>query len=238
MELLRVYHIDNKYRCGVNRDGGYVLAELEGGYDCYISAGISDEESFSKHFIDKYGLDEYNCFGFDATIEKYPYEYTNKISFIKKNIGPVNDEQQTNLSYLANKYSNIFLKMDIEGGEYPWLFSLSEMQLSRFKQIVIEFHGITNDGWGYWNQDKMKCLQKLASTHFLVHAHGNNFGPVLHGIPDVIELTYVNKAYFNGITPEYNRVPLPMVGLDFPNNMEYNDIPLNHEPFVCNSTMK
>jgi len=40
LELLRVYHFDKKIRCGLNSDGGYVIAELDGDYDCYISAGI------------------------------------------------------------------------------------------------------------------------------------------------------------------------------------------------------
>ena len=54
LELLQVYKYDKKIRLGTNGDGGYVMAELDGGYDCYISAGISDEESFSRDFIDKY----------------------------------------------------------------------------------------------------------------------------------------------------------------------------------------
>jgi len=46
LELLQVYNFDKKIRCGSNTDGGYVLAELDGDYDCYISAGISNEESY------------------------------------------------------------------------------------------------------------------------------------------------------------------------------------------------
>ena len=130
LELLQVYHFDKKYRCGVNMDGGYVLADLDGGYDCYISAGISNEESFSRDFINKYNMNEYNCFGFDGTINNYPYNYTNKISFIKKNINKLNDDNNSNLSYLTNNYNNIFLKMDIEGGEYPWLLQIDENLLN------------------------------------------------------------------------------------------------------------
>jgi hypothetical protein len=29
LELLQVSHIDKKIRCGTNRDGGYVIAELD-----------------------------------------------------------------------------------------------------------------------------------------------------------------------------------------------------------------
>ena len=72
LELLQVYNFDNKIRCGRNNDGGYVFAELDGEYDCYISAGISNEESFSRDFINKYNMNEYNSFGFDGTIDNYP----------------------------------------------------------------------------------------------------------------------------------------------------------------------
>ena len=84
LSLLQVYNFDKKIRCGCNSDGGYVFAELDGEYDCYISAGISNEESFSRDFIKKYNMTEYNSFGFDGTINNYPYNYTNSISFIKK----------------------------------------------------------------------------------------------------------------------------------------------------------
>ena len=230
-ELLKVYNFDKKIRCGANSDGGYVFAELDGEYDLYISAGISNEESFSRDFINKYNMSEYNSFGFDGTIDKYPYEYTKNISFIKKNISILNDDNNTDLSFLAIKYNNIFLKIDIEGGEYPWLLSLNEELLHNFKQIVIEFHGITDDGWNTPYNDKVKCLEKLEKTHYIVHAHGNNYGPVVNKIPDVIELTYVNKKYFES-EPELNTKPLPTCGLDFPNKVDNEDIDLNFYPFM------
>jgi hypothetical protein len=231
LELLKVFNFDKKIRFGVNTDGGYVIAELEGDYDCYISAGISQEESFSRDFINKYNMNEYNSFGFDGTINYYPYHYTNKISFIKKNIHSFNDDKNSNLSFLTDKYNNIFLKMDIEGGEYPWLLQIDETRLNKFKQIVIEFHGITNDGWNCNYNDKVKCLEKLSKTHYIVHAHGNNYGPVVNNIPDVIELTCINKNYFNSV-PELNKVPLPITNLDFPNYGGRPDINLNFYPFV------
>ena len=121
--------------------------------------------------------------------------------------------------------------MDIEGGEYPWLLNINESQLSKFKQIVIEFHGITNDGWNCRYDDKVKCLEKLSKTHYIVHAHGNNNSPLVNNIPDVIELTYINKNYFTSV-PELNTTPLPMINLDFTNNERCLDINLNFYPFV------
>ena len=237
LELLKVYEFDNKVRYGINTDGGYVLGEINNisdinnTYDCYISAGVGDEESFTRDFINKYNMNEYNSFCFDGTVLNYPYQYTKKISFIKKNINIFNDDDNSNLDFLINKYNNIFLKMDIEGGEYPWLLYINEDQLNKFKQIVIEFHGITNDSFNCNYNNKIKCLEKLNNTHYLIHAHGNNNNFVVNDIPNVIELTYINKKYFK-IIPNLNTKLLPINGLDFPNKPYTDDFNLCFYPFV------
>jgi hypothetical protein len=229
-DLFKVYHFDNKIRLGASNDGGYVIAHLDCDYDCYISAGVSNEESFSRDFIHKYDMNEYNCFGFDGTIQSYPYEYTNKISFIRKNINFFNDDNNCNLSYLINKYNNIFLKMDIEGSEYPWLLSLETSELNKFGQIVMELHGITDGTWGCDYRIKMNCIAKISKTHYIVHAHGNNYSEVCNQFPNVIELTFVHKRFFE-CEPPLNSLPLPC-HLDHPNNPTINDIDLNFYPFV------
>ena len=73
LDVLRVYNFDRKFRLGEKSDGGYVCAELNEEYDCYISAGISNEESFSRDFINKFDMGKHNCYAFDGTIEDYPY---------------------------------------------------------------------------------------------------------------------------------------------------------------------
>jgi len=231
LELLIVYNFDKKFRFGSYSDGGYVVAKLDGGYDCYISAGVSDEESFSRDFINYYNMNKKDCFAFDGTIEKYPHNYTQNIQFIRKNINSYNDDNNTNLSFLTNQYDNIFLKMDIEGWEYPWILQLDETQLNKFKQIVIECHSITDDYGVCDYNEKVKCLEKLSKTHYIVHAHGNNNCRVVNHIPDVIELTFVNKSYFNS-KPELNTWPLPIPKLDRPNNPNVDDIKLNFSPFT------
>ena len=207
LKSLEVYDfpLNKKFRLGEKGDGGYVIGDIDNIYDCYISAGISNEESFTRDFLNKYNIDIFNSFAFDGTIETYPYHYTKNISFIKKNINNFNDDNNTNLHSLINKYNNIFLKMDIEGGEYPWLLQIDEIQLKKFKQIVIEFHGITDNGWNSNYYAKVKCLEKLSKTHYIIHAHGNNNAPVVNNIPDVIELTYVNKNYFKLLPPKLNK---------------------------------
>lgn len=230
MEFLKTNQFDNKIRLGCKHDGGYIIAELEGNYDCYISAGISNEESFSRDFIKKYGMNEFNSFGFDGTIYRYPYEYTTNISFIPKNISDVNDDFRTNLDNIFGKFDNIFLKMDIEGGEYKWLSYISLESLQKIKQLVIEFHGINNDDWGTCLDTKLKCFEKLSKTHYIIHAHGNNFGGVNDNkIPNVIELTYIRKDQLKN--PIENTLELPSF-LDLPNNKHLPEIDLNFYPFV------
>ena len=197
-KLLEVYNYENKIRIGSNSDGGYVICKIPGNYDCYISCGISNEASFDRDFLNLYkNIGKNNSYAFDGTIEDYPWHYTKNINFIKKNISNINDNKHTNLKYLLKNYNNIFLSMDIEGGEYEWLKSLEEYELNKFKQICIEFHGLNDDNYGCSVKEKMNCLKKINKTHYLVHAHGNNFGPIVDNIPYVLELTYVRKNSIN-----------------------------------------
>ena len=231
IDILRVYEFNKKIRLGVNYDGGYVIADNIGTYDCYISAGVSDEESFSRDFIEKFNMNMYNCYAFDGTITSYPYHYTDKITFIKKNIGNVLDNNIANLSSLMTNFDNIFLKMDIEGSEYVWIEYVSEEQLRKFKQIVIEFHGINDDSWNTKHSIKMDCIRKLSNTHYLIHAHGNNHGGISDNIPDTVELTYVRKDLFTE-KPKFNKELLPIEGIDYPNNPFEPDFNLSFSPFL------
>ena len=223
-EYLRVYKYDKKIRLGNKFDGGYVIAVIEDyDYDCYISCGISNEESFSRDFIRKYNIK--NSYGFDGTIQSYPSEYQTDIIFIKKNINSFNDENNDNLVGIIEQYDNIFLKMDIEGGEYEWLMIMDEEKLNKFGQIVIEFHNVNGE------ERITNCLKKLANLFYLVHVHGNNYDRVCFNVPRVIELTYVNRRLI-GNALHLNRDAFPVEGLDFPNNEAVRDIKLNFYPFI------
>lgn len=232
LKFFKVYQFDNKIRLGSNADGGYVIGELNNDYDCYISCGVSDEESFSRDFINRYNIDKSNSYAFDGTIQDYPYQYTNNITFIKKNINNYNDEYNTDLIDIIDKYDNIFLKMDIEGSEFTWLLNLPEEKLVKFKQMVFEFHGIYNNTWNNKYSDKIKCFEKLSKTHYLIHAHGNNSAPVENNIPEVVEFTYINKNAVDSKL-ELNVTPLPIIDLDY-TNFGNETINLNFYPFVNN----
>ena len=164
IDSLKVYNINSPLtRIGKDGDGGYCVY-LQDNYDILISGGISGDISFEEQFLKKYNIP---CEAFDGSISKLP-KNNNKISFNKLYIGDINNDNNTNLHDLIDKYNNIFLKMDIEGGEFPFFHSLNSNQMNRLKQIVLEIHFPTTP-------HRWKILDKLAETHYLIHIHGNNF---------------------------------------------------------------
>jgi hypothetical protein len=105
IDFFKTYNFDNKKRYGSINDGGYVIGNLpKDSYDCYISAGVSNEESFTKDFLNNYEIDEFSRYAFDGTIKNYPYEYTTNIAFTRKNIGVENNNEFTNLKNILSKY--------------------------------------------------------------------------------------------------------------------------------------
>ena len=231
-------------------------------------AGIGDDESFTADFLKKHNyLSKIDCHAFDGTISDYPLKgppyansvenYTHNIQFHQKNIGGSNNDVSTNLRDIISTHEEIFIKMDIENFEYEWLLSLEKSDLKRIKQIVIEFHGIDSSDSIYSDSkinfiDKIKALEKINNTHYLIHAHGNVFGSnnqecIYHRpMPEVIELTFVIKDYFKE-KPPLNTKKFPFKDLDYSNGLNHsfvincgygynlfsNDWILDRYPFVA-----
>jgi hypothetical protein len=215
-----------KIRIGKKNDGGYVIVDIPNiQYNTLLAGGINGDISFEEHFITKYN--GVKCYAFDGTIKKLPKDNTN-ISFIKKNICANNSDKLTNIHDIINNTNNIFVKMDIEGGEIPWLQSLSNDQMNKFEQIVMEFHKP-------FSNKEINTFNNLNKTHYLVHFHPNNNCGVTDykGIvmPNVFECTYLHKKYFNTL-PELNTESIP-TKLDQKNINWKPDIIINYPPFVA-----
>jgi hypothetical protein len=236
LQYLETYEFNIKKRLGSNLDGGYIIGILpktQNFYDCYLSAGVANEESFSRDFIKHFNMNKNNSFAFDGTIKKYPSKYTKDITFIRKNIGKNKDNHSANLSYFIKTYNDIFLKMDIEGAEYDWLSSLDNNDLMKFKQIAIEFHGINDNSFDCLYSKKVDCFKKISETHYIIHIHGNNCGTKTGNIPNTLEITYIRKNEFIE-QPNRNTYLLPTPSLDYPNNKNKKDFDLNFYPFNFN----
>jgi hypothetical protein len=168
-----------------------------------------------------------SVFAFDGTVENLPNKH-DKINFIKKNISDLNSDSEDNLKDLIATYQDIFLKMDIEGDEYLWMSNLTDGELSKFKQIAIEFHEP-------YEKYKWRCLERLCKTHWAFHFHPNNCGAVcFHGktaVPEAFEMTYVRKSEIKD-APRINRTSFP-TELDRPNSPLRPTVPYNGEPYCC-----
>jgi len=214
-----------KIRIGNPNDGGYVICEIPNiNYDTLLSCGIADNITFEEHLCSIH--QNMKCYAFDGTIQNISYKHQN-IEFIKKNIGIVNDDFNTNLKYLFENNNNIFLKMDIEGYELEWFNFMSSLDLDKIVQMVIEFHSP-------FNEKTNNIFKKINNTHLLVHFHPNNCVGMTNYknviFPDAFECTYVNKKY---ILEKYELnseiIPTP---IDNPNSPKYIDRIINYPPFV------
>lgn len=214
-----------KKRIGRDIDGGYVIIDIPNvDYSIILACGIGGDTSFEEDFINKYP--NVKSYLFDGTIDEIPAK-NDTFTFIKKNIDNFNDDNTTNMHDIIDNNDNIFLKMDIEGAEIPWLKGLSYQQMNKFKQIVMEFH------WPFSDKE-IDAFNKLNNSHYLVHFHGNNNAGVRYHngviIPDVFECTYLHKSYF-GLYPEFNTEPIPTI-FDMPNLKGRQDIYIDYPPFV------
>jgi len=242
IHYLEVYQCPfNKVRYGNKRDGGYAICETDVKYDVLLSAGISTDISFENDFLKLYDIP---CYGFDGTIKNIPQRQyaTDKIQWVCKNVGTSNSDTETNLIEYIEKYNNIVLKMDIEGGEYPFFQLLTQEHLKKISQITIELHELT--GYKNINGDKiytMDMFTELNITHTLLHAHGNNniLTPTKtsdgYSVPSLLELTFVRTTDILKQFPEYvkilNTIPYPQQ-CDYPNKIDREEVPLNYYPFL------
>ena len=229
MNFLVTYQASEpKLRLGNINDGGYVIIDNYD-YDCYLSCGISDNFTFDNDFINyKPGIP---AFAFDGTINM-PADFPSTVTFKTIMIDSTNSSTTTNMSEYLDRYRNIFLKMDIEGSEWKWFLGITFDQLKSFKQIVVEFHGLFDNGWQANVEEKKQVLKTISETHWLVHVHGNNNGPN-NGVPWVLECTYIRRdCKVNGL----NNIPFP-ISLDSPNDSNKEDHVLNTWPFVVRNEL-
>ena len=178
----------------------------------------------------------YEIFMYDMTINGLPYTHE-KFHFFKEGIGGKRDASKS-LDTLENfikrnGHENNFdmiLKMDVEGAEWDFLENVSSETLSQFDQIVFEFHNLTLPKT-YHEMDKtLNLIDKLNSTHTLIHLHGNNnthyFQVESVGcIPETLELTYLRTK--NHVFHDDEEIFLPNYS-DTPNNSWFADIPLGY----------
>ena len=226
LDCLTLYACPNKFRLGNERDGGYIIAELDVKYDIILGGGVGNDIGFEKIFTEKYDI---SAVVFDGT-ERSGFKLTENepnILYKNLNISQNNTSTTTNWANYFAIYNNMFIKMDIEGAEWQYFNALPNQYLLKIAQLTIEFHFPRTP-------HHFKVLEKIARTHYLIHFHANNNNQIIFNVegihlPAVFECTYVRKDLVS--TLSLNKENLP-TKLDIPNVKSKPDHIINFLPFV------
>ena len=203
-------------RIGKNNDGGYLVEHKSVlNTSVLISMGISADWSFEKNFyrLNKIPISTFdaslNNLFWNSRIKKSflkflklsffsffkdIYLYIDYKFFFKKDIKhhAINIGNHTNqLSYLEiikeiKEDKKIFLKIDIEGGEYEILEDILKYQ-EKLEGLVIEFHNIQKNNLSIINFIKKINLE-------IVHIHPNNYSGVDGNLDPIdIEMSFAKE---------------------------------------------
>ena len=245
-ERLKVKRIVGKnfVRLGNPYDGGYIMVDnfnISGGGIAY-SFGIANDVSWDWDMVQR----GYDVFMYDPTIDALPFNHE-KVHFFKEGILGIEIKEQ-HMNTLENfiklngheNKSNMILKMDVEGAEWSFLSTVTSETLSKFDQILFEFHDLTKPKDQSVMNATLACIKKINQTHSLVHLHACNCGSILVLddkilFPDVLELTYVKTSNYELVNDENIYLP---ISIDASNNVVTPDVPLGFWNKKYNNVVK
>ena len=249
---LQPYSIGEMVRVGNKEDGGYVIPNhFRNSKLNLISIGLGDNWTFEaqglKLFFSSFSIVDHTVspssilkrilrrlFEGKLTIKNLAYlskvllNYTVyfkifKKKHIKKKLVPTKmTSKEITIKELIQTGKNLhnILKMDIEGDEYLMIDSICD-EANLIDLLIMEFHEIEQK-----RKNFEVAIKNLQNYYLIVHAHGNNYSFTSDdGIPNVLELTFVNKNLFNKNYPPIKHFPLK--ALDFPCNPFKPEIILN-----------
>jgi hypothetical protein len=224
--------IENPIRIGCNSDGGYIVPQtIVDMSDHLLSCGLGNNWSFESHWrkikpnstIHLYdGTVNHNSLIFYLR-NQYQKFFSSEAVHFKSNIGPYYTAltmltHYTTFSSAIERLDsgNIFLKMDIEGGEYALLDDIIYFK-DRIPGIVIEFHFLT-----VHRERFISAIYKLKEFYEIVHTHGNNSSGFDYKecISDCFEFTFVRKDLITNTDKRWN---FYLHGLDFSNHPTLED---------------
>lgn len=238
INLLKLYDpILQKVRLGNPWDGGYVVAlQSIGNSTALFSYGVGNDISFEKSYVDATGK---KAFCYDHTIEGIGIDekYAENIVYTKEGISAFKSDDMDNfLSHYKNSgiAGRVLFKADVEGAEFDYILNTDIEELSKVTTgLVFEFHYLQDPEN---NRMFFDCMRKLNQYFYLCHVHGNNYvnnfvyeekqEPYIrqYSIPEVIELTFVNKDLVEH--PKYDTSNYPSDFLDRRNNLSKEELDL------------
>jgi hypothetical protein len=200
-KVFQPFYCSSLVRLGKDFDGGYLVNETDVyNAETLISFGIGEDISFENDF---YKNKQIEIYSFDSSVNYLDCGYINHTS---KNVSINNIESIIN-------GNNLFLKCDIDGGEYELLDFLIENS-HRFVGAVFEFHGLSN--FDLFNE-AANFISKFDLR--LIHTHMNNYSYLIsenNYTPDVLELSFTSSKQDTKVLKSLS-LPHP---IDMPNNPE------------------
>lgn len=183
-------------RIGADHDGGYVMAD-DFNVGGAISIGVGPDVTWDQAIAAK-GIP---VAMFDPTIRRPP-ALVPAAKFFRLGLGSHHQPRMEPLAELVHRGSNqtdqdLLLKVDVEGAEYEGIGEASQDLLGRFRQVVVELHGLSKLQDPSKRNRILGMLGKLNKTHASVHVHANNYDEVClfdsYWFANAIEVTYVRR---------------------------------------------
>jgi hypothetical protein len=216
IEQLKLYDVKSpKVRLGNEWDGGYVVPQLIlDSSAALFSYGVGSDISFEIDYVRKTNKPS---FSYDHTVEGagIPHDLQNLMMFKKEGLSY---QKETDLDTFFTHYEQsgikekVFLKMDIEGAEFPFFLNCDMKRLSEIVVgIVVEFHPVANPRL---LQDYFDSLKKINDYFYHCHIHCNNYGGsssyseynIEITLPHIIEMTFINKSLVSTNQSVYSKL--------------------------------
>ena len=202
LKLIKLIHLIKPYdlgydliRVGPSGDGGYLVPDVLKKIKTCFSPGVGNIHGFENDLLEK----DIRVFMADGTVEK-PILLNKNYDFLKKNLGTHEDDETTTLnSWMDSKETqdDLLLQMDIEGSEYEVVNSLDELNLKKFRVMIIEFHYFEQvlTKMGYKTIESV--MKKILRYFDVAHIHPNNccgsYKVNKTIIPSTLEITFMSK---------------------------------------------
>jgi len=194
-----VYTGYNLIRLGSSSDGGYLVPDCLSGVQLCLSPGTCNDIELEADLARIWGIPSIMCDPEHDT----PNFNSSLLQFRRCKIGVTSSEGVLTINQWLEAYgyqdaSPLMLSMDIEGGEYEIIPSLSDEMINRFRIFTFEIHFLSTMFRSAEHLARISSIMtKLSKTHDLVHMSPNNHVPFKIGgavMYDCIELTYLSKS--------------------------------------------
>lgn len=186
-------------RVGPKFDSGYYIADMRK-VDMVVSGGAGKNIDF-EHKLAKMDSEVHIC---DPTVKTLPRMHP-RIKHHKIFLG--SDERKIPTISLKHfeeliglqEHNVNLLKLDIEGSELN-LLGKRRINLMHYDQIVIEIHDLHKLVCSDYREKFLQTFNNLLKFHYVICFNSNNNGLILnfgqYFVPEIFELTLLNKKYF------------------------------------------